>query len=327
MTLRQMLAQHNAFNPPRPPCLVVTLNHNAAKPHIARRRLKAGWHAAQEALNDQFFFHANHAVIRPSHPYIGNVGSALAQHSFIGGGNMRMGADHSRSATIEVPAKRNLLRCSLGVKIDKNNFRLDLRKQPIRISIGIVSRSHKHAALEIDDRIGHAILLSFIDSPTGQGRRKISRPQQSARGTMRVAVGHLKIFNDLALIPNVIPGSHHIDAKIEELFRKRRRDPKPSRRVLAIGNHEVSRMRTYKLRQTILNNSPSRTPKNVANKKDFQDLMVPREKREEVQALRAYKAITRRFQPSSKSRSFRMDSGSHSALACCAPVHYRSTIN
>src|SRR6202041_1308622 len=60
------------------------------------------------------------------------------------------------------------------------------------------------------------------------------------------------------------------DAKIKKLLRERRRDPKSSRRVLAVGNNKVGGMRTHKLRQTILNNRPSRTPKNVANKKNFQ---------------------------------------------------------
>jgi len=235
---------------------------------VARGRLKARRHPAQKALNDQLFFHPDHTVVRPSHADIGDVSRAFGQDGFIGRGNMRVRAHNGSGAPVEVPAKGNFLRRSLGVKINKDNLRLDLLQQPIGITIGIVSRSHKHASLKIDDRIGNAILLPLVNAPPRQARRKISRPQQPSRRTMRVAVRHLKVFNNLALVPDVIAGSHHIDAQIEKLFRQRGRNPKSRRGIFAVGNDEISRMRTNKFRQTFFHNRPPGTPKNVANKKN-----------------------------------------------------------
>ena len=116
----------------------------------------------------------------------------------------------------------------------------------------------KHASLEIDHGVGDAVLLALVNSPARQARRKIGRPQQSTRRTVRVAVGHLEIFDDLALVPDVVAGGHHVDAEIEKLFGQRRRNPKSRRGVFAVGDDEVSRMLFDELRQTFLDNRAGR---------------------------------------------------------------------
>ena len=62
------LSQHDPFNPPRPPGLVIALNHHATKPHIARSRLKARRHPAQKAIDDA---RAAHRLYLPSGGAVG----------------------------------------------------------------------------------------------------------------------------------------------------------------------------------------------------------------------------------------------------------------
>ena len=93
---------------------------------------------------------------------------------------------------------------------------------------------------------------------------------------MRVPIRHLEIFDDFALIPDVISGGHHVDAKIEKLFRQRGRDPKPRRRIFAVRDDQIDRVLLAQFRQAIFNDRPPGASKNVANEKNFQDLMVTR---------------------------------------------------
>jgi len=93
---------------------------------------------------------------------------------------------------------------------------------------------------------------------------------------MRITIRHLEVFDDFAFIPDVISGGHHIDAKIEKLFRQRGRDSKPSRRIFAVGDDQIDVVLLAQFRQAIFYDRPPGAPKNVTNKENFQDLMVTR---------------------------------------------------
>jgi hypothetical protein len=88
---------------------------------------------------------------------------------------------------------------------------------------------------------------------------------------VRVAVRHLEVFDDLAFIPDMIAGGHHIDAKIEKFLGERRSDSKSRCGILAIGDYQIDRVLLAKLGQAILNNVPPRAAKNVSNEKNFQN--------------------------------------------------------
>ena len=51
-------------------------------------------------------------------------------------------------------SKRDLLRSSFGVKIDKDDFGLDLFEQGIDHTKGIFPAGHENPALEVNDRVG-----------------------------------------------------------------------------------------------------------------------------------------------------------------------------
>ena len=88
---------------------------------------------------------------------------------------------------------------------------------------------------------------------------------------MRVAVGHLKIFDDLALVPNVISGGHHVDTEIEKLFGQRRRDAEASGGIFAVGNDQIYGVLLAQFGEAIFYDRPAGTAKNVTNEKNFQN--------------------------------------------------------
>ena len=88
---------------------------------------------------------------------------------------------------------------------------------------------------------------------------------------MRIAIRHLEVLDDLALVPDVVAGRHHVDAEIEKLLRQRRRDSEPRRGIFAVRDDQIRRMGSHQLRQTLFHDRPPRPPKNVTNKKNVQD--------------------------------------------------------
>jgi hypothetical protein len=88
---------------------------------------------------------------------------------------------------------------------------------------------------------------------------------------MWIAVGHLEVFNDLALVPDVISGGHHVDPQIEKLFRQGRRDSEASRGIFAVGDDQVGGVLLAQFGQAIFYDRSPRTAKNVTDKKNFQE--------------------------------------------------------
>jgi hypothetical protein len=88
---------------------------------------------------------------------------------------------------------------------------------------------------------------------------------------VRITIRHLKVFNDFAFIPDVIPGRHYVDAEIEKLFRQRRRDAEASRGILAVGNDQIGSVLLAQFRQAVLYDGPPGAPENVAYEKNFQN--------------------------------------------------------
>jgi hypothetical protein len=93
---------------------------------------------------------------------------------------------------------------------------------------------------------------------------------------MRIAVGHLEVFDNLAFIPDVVAGRHDVDAEIEELFGERGSDSKAGRGIFAVGDDEVDRVLPSKFRKAVFYDRSSGTAKNVADEKNFQGSMVSR---------------------------------------------------
>src|ERR1700756_2035521 len=80
------LAQHQTFNAAGAPGLVIALDYDGAEADVAGGGFEARGHAAEEALDYQLLLYADDAVVGAGHADVGDVGGALGQNVFIGGG-------------------------------------------------------------------------------------------------------------------------------------------------------------------------------------------------------------------------------------------------
>ena len=164
--------------------------------------------------------------------------------------------------------------------VHNDDFRVDLLQKLVGHAKRIIVRCHEHASLQINDGIRHFAFHAFIDAGSGHVRRKIRRPQHAACQPMPVSLDHLEIINNLAFIPDVIPGRDHIDIQFEQFLRECWCDTETRRRILAVGDDQINAMLAHNLRQTVLDDGPSRPTEDVANEKNahtiWQNSMVTR---------------------------------------------------
>jgi hypothetical protein len=85
---------------------------------------------------------------------------------------------------------------------------------------------------------------------------------------MRIPVGGVEVVNDLALIPDMVAGRKNVNAYLEQVLGQRRGDAEAGGCVLSVGEHEINGVLFYENRQAILDDSSSRSAKNVTNKKN-----------------------------------------------------------
>src|SRR5271155_5149597 len=100
--------------------------------------------------------------------------------------------------------------------VDENDLRRDLFQQGIGNTKRIVARAHEYAALQIDDGIflsrGEFTLIETIARCSGNVVRWANYPPRSLMAFGRHG---LHVFDDLALVPNMIAGCNHVRSKIE----------------------------------------------------------------------------------------------------------------
>ena len=157
------------------------------------------------------------------------------------------------------------------MQVDKNHFGLDFFQQLIGHAEGIVVRGHEDASLKINHGVGNAILLAFVHAPARKIRSVIRRPQQAAGGAVRIAVGRLKVVDDLALVPDVVAGGDDINAEIEQVFRERTGDTEATGRILPVGDDEINGAVFHQARQAVFDDVASGTSENVAYEENVHD--------------------------------------------------------
>ncbi len=157
------------------------------------------------------------------------------------------------------------------MEVDEDYLSLDLLQKFVGEPEGIVAGSHKDASLEIDYGVAGAIFLTFIHSPARHTRWKICGTQQPSRGTVRVVIRHLEVFDDLALVPDVIAGRHNVDAEIKEFVREPWRDAESRCRILAISDDQIDGVLLYQPWQAVLYDRSPRAAKNVTDEENVQE--------------------------------------------------------
>src|SRR5438105_4074446 len=85
---------------------------------------------------------------------------------------------------------------------------------------------------------------------------------------MGVAIHRFEILHDFAFVPDVVAGGEDINAEIEQIFRQRGRDSETGGGVLAVGENQINAVVAHNSLQSVANNRPSGTAKNVTNKQN-----------------------------------------------------------
>ena len=173
-----------------------------------------------------------------------------------------MRSDQGGYSAIDIPAHRDLLAGHLGMEVDKSYF--NVAGQRSEEFIGLPERTvgvrHIHTSLEIHHSATPAVAhLVDIDACAGTARRVICGPQKT-----RVAV---EIFVNVALVPDVITGSHHVDAAAEQVVRDGRRDAESGGGIFSVRDHHVDRLGLPDVRKMIGDDTSSRASEDVANEK------------------------------------------------------------
>ena len=100
-----------------------------------------------------------------------------------------------------------------------------------------------------------------IDPGTRSRCRIVGGPDQ--------AWGPPQIVLNIPLVPDVVARGHHIDAITKKLVGNVRSDTEACCGVLAIGDHNVNRLRRADVGHVVGNNSPARLSEYIANEKEF----------------------------------------------------------
>ena len=112
-------------------------------------------------------------------------------------------------------------------------------QQLVRDAKGIVIRGHEHASLEIDHGIRNFALASLVHAGSRHVRPDNLPDATPAARAVPVAVDHLEVVDDLALVPDVVSGGDDVDAELEEFLGQRRSDAEAGRRVFAVRDDEI----------------------------------------------------------------------------------------
>src|SRR5579863_1293905 len=114
-------------------------------------RLHADRQRREESFENHFLFYADYRVIWTRHAGVRLIGGAAGQDAGIGGGNVGVGADHGRDATVQIPTHGHLLAGEFRVKINEPHLdRVERRQNLIRLAKRAARRWHISPALQVD---------------------------------------------------------------------------------------------------------------------------------------------------------------------------------
>lgn len=217
----------------------VAADESGAHLRIPFGGLELARHSGEEAIEDELGFDPDDGVVRAGHADIGDEGGATGQQASVGGGNVGVGAHDGSDSAVEIPAEGDLFAGGFGVNVEQDDLCGDFAEQLVGLAEGIVTGGHEDAALEIEDGVlltGGQFALVHTESRRADG--VVGRTQDAASAFVRVGRdGH--VFEDFALVPDVIAGGDDMRAQVEDLFGDGRGDAEASGGILAIDDEKV----------------------------------------------------------------------------------------
>lgn len=226
------------------------------------RRLHADRESGKKLLQDGVSIDADHAAVRSGHSAIGLIGRAAREHARIRRGNVSVRADHRGHASIEIPTHRNLLAGDLGVKVQEADLdgSIKFAQNTIRGAKRAIDRGHVSAALKVQYGAFYAIPGADCNDSFARPLGVIPRSQEA-----RLPV---EVIENVAFVPNVIPGGEDVNAEFEEVFGDRGRDAESAGRVFAVRDDEIDRFRLYNVFQMIGYNAAPRRSEYISDEEN-----------------------------------------------------------
>jgi len=104
------------------------------------------------------------------------------------------------------------------VQIEQDDLGRDLAEQFVGFAKGVVAAGHKDAALEIHDGVWLAVAeRALVDAEAWCADGVVGGAEDAASADVRVGRdGH--VFEDLALVPDVVAGGDDVGSEVEEFF-------------------------------------------------------------------------------------------------------------
>ena len=177
---------------------------------------------------------------------------------------MRVRADHRRHPSVQMMPECLLFGCRLRVKIYDDYVRqvVQLIEQTIRRAERIVDRRHKNAALKVQDRQSRRPHFDHHLPPTRIPRRVIFWSEQPW-----LLLQNWKYFS---FVPDVVPGSDHLETHLQELRYHLGSDPEPPGAILSVDDRHIGAgLGSYQPRQALCD-LPARTSDDIGNEEDTQ---------------------------------------------------------
>src|SRR5437667_1872124 len=84
-----------------------------------------------------------------------------------------------------------------------------------------------------------------------------------------VAIGRIEVFNDFALVPDVIAGGNNVATQLKKVFSNGRSQPKAARCVFSIGNYQINFVGLNQVRHVVAHDFASSVAKNVTNEENL----------------------------------------------------------
>ena len=231
-------------------------------------RFELSWHSGEKAVEDKLRLDTDDRVVRARHANISNEGRSVRKDPGIRRRNVGVSPEHGGDAAVEVPAERDLFAGGLGMDVEKYNLGCDLAEKFVGFAEGIIAGRHEDASLKIHDCVRLSVRkLTLVKAKAGCADRIVGRAEDAAAAFVRIG-RHGHVFEDLALVPNMVPRGDDMGAHIEDLFSNRGGNAEATGSVLAIDDEEVDRIGLENVWKVLAYDVATGRAEDVADEKD-----------------------------------------------------------
>src|SRR3984957_13400520 len=247
----------------------VAVDKGGAHLGVALGGLELAGHSGEEACEDQLFFYADDGVVGAGHAYVGLVGGAVGEDALVGGGDVGVRAEESGDAAVERPADGYFFGGGFAVEVEEDDLCGDLAEELVGFAEWVVAGGHEDAALEVHDGVGLAGgEFALVDAEAGGADGVVGGAEDAAAADVGVG-GDGHVFEDLALVPDVVAGGDDVGAEVEELFCDGGGEAEAAGGVFAVDDEEINVVGFKHVGKVFADDVAAGGAKDIADKEDI----------------------------------------------------------